>query len=94
MANGTPTQTKHPWRATVRTWLAAVVGLLPFLPTIAHEFGMEGVGWVAAGLGIVGGVTRLLAVPGINGWLQRYASVFAASSPATPDTESEPRHRV
>lgn len=73
------TQTLHPWRATVRTVFAAVVALLPFLPAIASEVGLTGVGWVAAGLAITGGVTRVLAIPGVQEWMQRYLPWLSAT---------------
>lgn len=83
-----PTQSRHPWRATTRTVAAGVIAALPFLPVIAETFGVQGVGWVAAGLSIVGGVTRLLAMPGVNGWLQRFAP-FLAAAPKPPPYVAE-----
>jgi hypothetical protein len=60
-----PTQTVHPWRATVRTVLAA----LPLLPIIAVALGVDTVPWVAAAIGFVAGITRVIAIPEVNAWL-------------------------
>lgn len=81
--NPTPTQTAHPWRATVRTVFAALVALLPVLPYVADELGVSTVGWVASVLVIVGGVTRVLAVPRVNAWITEYVP-WLAPTPRQP----------
>ena len=85
MSQPQPTQSRHPWRATTRTVAAAIVAFLPFLPEIVKMFGVESLPWVAAIVAVAGTVTRVLAMPGVNGWLQRYLPFLAAQ----PDTNQK-----
>ncbi|MEU8264905.1 hypothetical protein AB0C02_30365 [Micromonospora sp. NPDC048999] len=78
-----PTQIRHPWRATVRTLVAAVIALLSLLPTIAIAGGISEVPAVAQVLSVIGAVTRVLTLPGVDGWLRQYLP-WLASSPETP----------
>lgn len=73
------TQVRHPWRATVRTVLAAAVGLVPLLPIIAQTAGIAAVPWIAGVLVVAGAVTRVLAVPGVEAWLRKYISPISAA---------------
>ncbi len=78
------TQSKHPRRAMIRTAVAAVVALLPILPTLVEKLGIGTVPWV---IGIVGGaaaVTRVLAMPQMEEWLHEYAPWLSAQ-PAPPE---------
>jgi hypothetical protein len=77
----TSTQTRHPWRATARTVLAAGLALLPLLPTIAATAHVDTVPVVATVLVVAGAITRMLAHPAVDGWLRRFAP-WLASSPA------------
>lgn len=83
-----PTQSKHPWRATARTVIAAlvpIVALLPLLPDIAREAGIAQVGWVAGILAVAAAITRVLAMPAVNEWLHRHLPDLAAQpAPLTP----------
>ena len=68
-------QSKYPWRATIRTLFAFLVGVGPLLPAIvaaADDAGVPGAAGVSAGaLAVTGVVTRVLAIPGVNDLLQR-----------------------
>ncbi|MCW3838533.1 hypothetical protein ONA70_00255 [Micromonospora yasonensis] len=75
------TQTRHPWRAVARTIFAAVVALLSLLPAIAATAGIGAVPLVAQALAVAAAVTRVLAIPGVDGFLRRYLP-FLASAPA------------
>ena len=66
---GTPTQVRHPWRASVRTGLAAAIGLASLLPLIVAGLHYEAVPGVAQVLGVAIAINRLMAVPGVNEWL-------------------------
>lgn len=79
----TPTQQRHPWRATARTVLAATVALLPLLPTIAATAHVSTVPVVAGVVVVAGTITRVLAIPAVDGWLRRYLPWLAAS-PSKP----------
>lgn len=74
-----PTQTKHPLRATARTVFAAAVALATLLPYVAAEAHIDTVPGVAQVLGVAAAVTRVLAIPGVNDWLQKYLPWLAAS---------------
>lgn len=80
------TQTRHPWRATVRTTFAAVVALLSLLPTIALAAGVDDVPLIAQVLVVAAAVTRVLAIPGVDAFLRQYLP-FLASAPATADEQ-------
>lgn len=77
-AAGTPTQVAHPWRAVVRTIAAylvvAVPALLLIIPIVQDELGpylpeswIVWLGTTAAVLAaLVGAVTRIMAIPGVQ----------------------------
>lgn len=85
------TQQAHPWRATARTIVAALFGLVLILPEIIEAVGVStAVPVVAALLTASGVVTRLLAVPSVNAWLSRYRVLeWLAAAPAEPLEERE-----
>lgn len=93
LAETTPTQVAHPWRATLRTILQALVAALVVLPLavpvitdwIAENPGLlpteVAAGVTAAGAAVVaiaGLVARLMAVPGVDEFLRTYIPVFAS----------------
>lgn len=84
-----PTQTRHPWRATVRTIVAAGLGLLSLLPTIALTTHLDTAPAVAQVLAIAGAITRVLALPGVDQWLRDYLPGLAAE-PARPTVPPAP----
>lgn len=79
----TPTQVKHPWRATARTVFAALVGGLSLLPEVTTAAHIGTVGTVVQVLAVTGAVTRVLALPGVEGWLGTYLPWLSAT-PAKP----------
>jgi len=79
MCSNTPTQVKHPWRATARTFVAAAVGAIPLIPIIAETTGLKSVAGVAVVVGFAGAVTRVLAVGAVDNWLRRFLPWLAAS---------------
>lgn len=82
-----PTQVKHPWRATVRTLFAAVVSAAAMAPLIysaaTDHDPAQATGWAALALTIASGITRVLAVPAVNTFLQRFLP-FLAAEPRDP----------
>lgn len=72
----TATQTRYPWRATIRTMFASLVGLLvmaePIYEAITRQEAGQATGWAAGALAVSGAVTRLLALPEVDGWLHRW----------------------
>ena len=67
-----PSQVRRPWRTTVRTVIAAGVGLMPLLPDIARELDVATVPVVASTLTIVAALTRIFAIPEVDAWLDRH----------------------
>jgi len=79
----TVTQTAHPWRATVRTVFAALVGALLVLPIVVSQLGVGGVPWVASAVAVIGAITRVLAMPAVNEWITEYVP-WLAPTPRQP----------
>jgi hypothetical protein len=80
---GPSTQTRHPWRATLRTTAAAAVALLSLLPMIAATTHLDGAPIVVQVLGVSAIVTRVLAIPAVDNWLRRFVPALA-STPRGP----------
>ena len=81
-----PTQVAYPWRATLRTGLAVLLGILVTIPLVWAIIGDElaAVGWAvpepwaAIITAIVTGcvvassaITRIMAIPRVSDWLTR-----------------------
>lgn len=74
------TQVRRPWRSTIRTVFQLAVGLAPMLPLIVSAGGLdETAPAVAAALAISGGVTRVMALPQVESFLQTFVPWLAAS---------------
>lgn len=73
------TQSRHPWRATARTIFAAGVALLTLLPVVAATAGVDTVPAIAQVLLVAGAVTRVLALPQVETFLELYFPWLAAS---------------
>ena len=78
-----PTQSAHPWRATARTALAFIVAAGVVMPVVLGIV-LETLGvylppeavtalrWIVGLIGAVSlAVTRIIAIPQVNGWLAR-----------------------
>lgn len=75
------TQARYPWRATLRTVFAAVIALAALMPALVNASGVDQTAGAAAGaIAVAGGITRIMAVPGVNDFLQRFLP-FLASAP-------------
>ena len=70
------TQSRHPWKAVVRTLFAALVGIAamagPVYEAITQGSAAQATGWTAVALGICGAVTRVLALPVVDIWLTQF----------------------
>lgn len=77
-----PTQVRRPWRATARTAFQAIVGAAaiaePVYEAATHQDPAAATGFAALGLGVCLGITRVMALPGVNGWLERFVPWLAA----------------
>ena len=80
------TQVEHPWRATVRTGVAVLLGLAVVLPAVWAIIGAElaSAGWtipepvsvvvatvIAAVVAAASIITRVMAIPQVSDWLTR-----------------------
>lgn len=75
-----PTQARHPWRATARTIFAAVIALAAMLPLLVEASGVdETAGAVAGALAIAGAITRIMAIPQVNDFLERFLPFLGAT---------------
>jgi hypothetical protein len=77
-----PTQVHRPWRATVRTIFQALIGLAamadPIYSAATNHDPATATGYAAAALAISAGITRVMALPGVEGWLQRFLPFLSA----------------
>jgi hypothetical protein len=74
-----PSQVRRPWRATVRTAFAVVVALAAMLPFLVAAAGAdETLPPVAGALAIASAITRILALPAVDGFLDRFLPWLAA----------------
>lgn len=69
-----PTQSAHPWRATVRTTFQALVALAVMAPVLVEATGLnaESIPWLAGVLAVAAAVTRIMALPAVNQFLERF----------------------
>lgn len=78
----TPTQVERPWRATVRTAFAILVALATLAPVLYAGATLtdpsQATGLAAQVLAVAAAVTRILALPGVESFLQRFVPWLAA----------------
>lgn len=73
-----PTQVRNPRRALIRTIFAAAVSLAAITPFIVGALGVTTTGGVwAAVLAVAGAITRVMALPGVNAWIESYVPWLA-----------------
>lgn len=60
-------QSRHPWRATVRTVIQSAAGIAAAAPILASGFNAGSAGGaIAVGLAVSAAVTRIMALPEVN----------------------------
>jgi ABC-type phosphate transport system permease subunit len=86
----TPTQVAFPWKATLRTVIAGMIGagiVVPLVLAIVQQYLgvyispqiMGGIIWGSGLLvAISGAVTKIMAIPAVNAWLTKYLGLGAA----------------
>ena len=93
-----PTQVRRPWRATVRSVfqaLLAFAGLAPLIAVAVQEatgYDLSGVPFVVTALLVCAAITRVMALPGVEAFLQHYLSFLAAAPPGTEDPQDAQNH--
>ncbi len=81
-----PTQSRHPWRATLRTIFQAGLAIATLAPTVAAVGGwdhLDAAPAVGQVLLVCGIITRIMAVPGVNDLLRKVLP-FLATDPKAP----------
>lgn len=78
------TQTKYPWRATLRTGFAVLVGAAPALAEYLGGLHPGGPAILGQTVAVAAAVTRLLARPDVDAWLRVYLPWLAPAPPAPP----------
>lgn len=77
-----PTQVEYPGRAVLRTVVQAAVGLLLIIPFVVSELGLPStLPWVGGALAASAITARLMAVPQVNAWLERWIGPLGAQKP-------------
>lgn len=61
-----PSQTRHPWQATLRTVLAGVIGLASLAPDVLAAAHVNSTVLGVQALGVAAVVTRIIAIPRVN----------------------------
>lgn len=80
-----PTQVRRPWRATLRTAFQALVafaGLAPFIAAAVEEatgYDLDGVPFVVTALLACAAFTRVMTLPAVEAFLQRFVPFLAAT---------------
>ncbi len=79
----TPTQVARPWRATFRTVFQGVLALAAVLPLVLTTAGAPPVGVAAIVVAAAGAITRVMALPAVEQFLQDHVSWLAAKPKET-----------
>lgn len=78
------TQSQHPWRATIRTVLAVIIAVAAMAPVVYTAATMQSpelaTGAAAAVLTIAAAITRIMALPVVEAFLQRFVPWLAAGA--------------
>lgn len=76
---GTTSQTKYPARALVRTLLQVVIALAVGLPFLVDAAGLsEAIPGVSVALAVAAAITRVMALPWTEDFLERFIPWLAA----------------
>lgn len=77
-----PTQVRRPWKSTIRTVFQAFIGLCVLAPLLVNAAGLDPaqLPWLGVVLGVAAAVTRIMALPGVEAWLQKYLRFLSAAS--------------
>jgi len=74
-----PTQTIHPWRSVLRTVIAAAIGFIPIGTDLVIQLGWDSTPFFAGFIALGGAITRVMAMPQTEAWLNKYAPWLSAS---------------
>lgn len=69
----TPTQVENKWRTVARTVFQVVIGLAAIVPLVVPALGLStAVGAGAAAIAVAAAVTRVMSIPAVNEFLDRF----------------------
>ena len=92
----TATQTRRPWRATVRTIVQMGLGIAFMAPLIYTAITQgqpeQATGWAATALGISAAITRVMALPAVEAFLRRWP--WLSWLAAEPESDPAIRRRL
>lgn len=74
-----PTQVRRPWRSTARTIFQAAVALAAMWALIVQALGLPDWAWVSASVAVAGGITRVMALPGVETFLRTFLPFLSAA---------------
>lgn len=72
-------QVVHPTRATIRTVFAAVVAFAGIFPLVVSTAGLPNSAGIAVAVAVAGGITRVLALPQVEVFLQTFVPWLSAT---------------
>lgn len=81
-----PTQTRYPWRATLRTVAVAALALLPILPDIARAADIDTIPFVVTFLSVTAAIQRVIAIPAFDRWLKDNFKSLSAAPTDSPES--------
>lgn len=80
------TQSKYPWRATVRTLFQAFLALAVMYGPVAATANLPDTALFAGVATVMAAVTRVMQLPAVNAFIEQFVP-FLAAAPRSPDTE-------
>jgi hypothetical protein len=76
-----PTQAQFPWRTVARTVFQTLLALAVALPLVIYSSGISTtIPAIAGALAVAAGVTRIMALPEVNWFLQKFVPWLAADT--------------
>lgn len=73
-----PSQVRYPWRSALRSAITGLIALIPLLPQIADAANIDEIPAVASFLAVSVAVSRVLALPGVDKWLDTFVPWLSA----------------
>lgn len=74
-----PTQTIHPWRSVARSTIAFAIGFIPIGTALVIQLGWDSTPFFAGFLAIGAAITRVMAMPVTETFLNRHLPWLSAS---------------
>lgn len=89
-ARSPSSQVRHPWRASIRTGLAALLAALIAFPQVAAALSITDIPIVATTVAVAVGVTRVMALPSVEVFLDRFAPFLSSTGPTDDPNKPTP----